>query len=218
MHVQIVNSSVTAVSAIHAANNAGQPAATPDSVFPSATIAAFVASSQSGAVRPDSGAIAHEAVFLLLGDDRNSVSVCTSSVQRLSAQIMQGRSCAHRIYLMLPAPRSTYLVLQQHGPARTPRLASQHPPFAVQTFRRYHVTGALRALSGGPPRPQRMLELQFGQRGRGRALREAPLRGARTPRAPAQDRPLLAILRVRVVFGHVVCDASNACPRRSRVL
>ena len=142
MHVQIVNSSVTAVSAIQAANSAGQPAATPASVFPSATIAAFVASSQSGAVRPDSGPIAHEAVFLLLGDDRNSVSVCASSVRRLSAQAMQGGACDVCAQdRKLPAPRSTYLVLQRHGDTHTPRLASQHPPFALQTFRRYHGDG-----------------------------------------------------------------------------
>ena len=75
MHVQIVKRSVTSVSAIQAANSSGQPPATPESELPSATIAALVWSSQSGAVRPDSGGIAHEAVFLLAGDERNKVSV-----------------------------------------------------------------------------------------------------------------------------------------------
>lgn len=75
MHVQIVIRSVTSVSAIQAAKRSGQPPATPDSEFPRATIAVLVGSSQSGAVRPDSGATAHEAVFLFVGDDRNNVSV-----------------------------------------------------------------------------------------------------------------------------------------------
>jgi hypothetical protein len=75
----MASKSVAGVPAVQGPKTSGQPAAMPDSVFAIAKMTSFVASSQSGAVAPDSGPSAHEAVCMLLGEDQNSVSARPAS-------------------------------------------------------------------------------------------------------------------------------------------